>query len=301
MAAEGRAGPGPPAARLVASTLAAAFAIQACGGQPPSSTPSAGRAASASRDGIVITLAIDRDTVETGQELRGRVQVRSVAVDPILWWGGTCRLDSVIAVGSVAIDAPADDGLAWASDAAQLKAELLSGSTVPATPSAMADPTGLADPGDPSTCRADRGFNTLEPGQNLAAQVAWRAVDLLGAPLPPGEYHVGAAFPRVGPEAAIDPALIDRARDLVPLDVEVPLVLTGSRPGLSAGQAVDRVLANPDAVRWLAAHPAPTWQATALRWAGDRWLVEVRTSSGSEARLSVDGRSGSVEVLVLDR
>jgi hypothetical protein len=248
----------------------------------------------------VITIAIDRDTVDTGGELRARVQVRSVAVDPILWWGGSCRLDSVIAVGSVAIDAP-DDGLAWAGDAAQLKAELVSGSTVPATPGALAGLTEPADPGDPTSCRTDRGFNSLEPGEDVTAEVAWRAVDLLGAPLPLGEYRVRAGFPRVGPETAIDPALIDPARDLVPLSVEVPLVLTGSAPGLSAGQAVDRVLANPNAARWLAAHPAPTWQSTTLRWAADRWFVEVRTSTGSDARLSVDGSSGSVDVLVLDR
>ena len=300
MVADGLPARGRCAARVAGPTLAALIAIQGCGGPPPPSTSDAGAAASATRDGIAITLTIERDSLETGQVLRARVQVRSVTAEPVLWWGGGCRLDGTLTVRPDARAEP-DQALNWVGDAARLKALLLSGSMVPAPPGASIDTDGSFDIGDAVACRADRGFNVLEPGGNLDSEVAWQAVDLLGAPLPPGTYRVRASFPWVGPETAVDPALIDLARDLEPLVVETPLTLAGNGLDLTAGQAVDRVLADPDTARWLAAHPEQTWRATNLRWAGDRWLVELRTTLGSDARVSVHGRSGRVEVLELDR
>jgi hypothetical protein len=298
MGADGLLHWGQSAARIVASALAGVMTIEGCGGPAPTSV--IGATASAIRDGITITLSIDRDSLETGQQLRARVRVRNHTAEPILWWGGSCRLDGTLVVEPDAQVEP-DHGLAWAGDAGRLKARLVSGSTVLLPPDASIDLDGLADRGDPSSCRFDRGFNVLGPGEELASEAAWRAVDLIGAPLPPGSYVVRASFPRLGPEIALDPALIDRARDLAPVVVEMPFSLAGSGPEMTAGQAVDRLLANPGTDRWLAVNPERTWLATTLRWDGGRWLVELRTTSGSDARVSVDGRSGSVEALAFDR
>ena len=194
-----------------------------------------------------------------------------------------------------------DHGLAWADDAGRLKARLVAGSTEVAPPVGLIDLDDLADGGNPLSCRSDRGFNVLGPGEELASESVWRAVDLLGAPLPRGSYVVRAAFPRLGPETALDPARIDREHDLAPVVVELPISLVGGGLEMTAGQAVDRLLANPGTARWLAVNPERTWLATTLRWDRGMWLVELRTTSGSDARLAVDGRSGSVEVLELDR
>lgn len=291
---------GRSAARVAGRTLAVLFAIQGCGDPLPAPSADVSATVSATRDGVVITLAIERASLGTGQVMRARVQVRSVTTEPVLWWGGSCRLDGALTVRPDGRQEP-DQGLAWAGEAGRLKALLLSGSMVPAPPGRSIDTDAPAEVGDAVACRADRGFNVLEPGGNLESEVAWPAVDLLSAPLPPGMYQVRATFPWIGPESAVDPALIDLTRDTVPLVAETPLSLAGKGLDLPAGQAVDRLLADLDLARWLAAHPERTWRATSLRWTGDAWLFELRTGLGSDARLSVHGRSGRVAVLELDR
>ncbi|MES2209302.1 MAG: hypothetical protein V4515_03855 [Chloroflexota bacterium] len=269
--------------------------LQACG---PSATPGPstnGPAAGATEDGLVLWLAVDQAAVPPGGELRFHAQVRNTASNPVLWWGGDCRLEGAITVAAGDGEEPSD-GLDWTGDAGALKVRLLAGSGRPGSPRTVA-----ASAND-TTCRVDRGFNALRPQDAIDIDTTWSASDLIGAPLAPGSYRVIATFPRVRSNIVADPALIDLTRDLATVATVVEIQVgpvAGSR--VSAADAVDIALGTPAFARWIGAHPAPTWSGTSLRWVDGTWHVEIRTTTGASANLNVDGGSGTITVLQLGR
>ncbi len=278
-----------------AVALGAIFVLQACG-QPATQPPDTpGPAAATNEGGLIVSLSVDQPAVLPGNQLRFHAQIRNTSSASVLWWGGDCKIDGAVSVvaGEVVDPLP---GVAWAGDARALKALLVEGSGVPAPPQTQVDLH------DGTACRVDRGFNNLRPEDVISLDSTWSASDRIGAPLRPGRYQISATFPRVRSNILADPALIRLDRDLDPVRAGVDMqVQTAPAARVSAFDAADRALGTPAFAQWLVAFPARTWSGASLRWTDGAWRVEVRSTTGSSAILSVDGDSGITTVLKLDR
>ena len=222
-----------------------------------------------------------------------RFTVTNATTSGVLWWSGSCALERAIEVTPLAPPGPVD-GRAGPGDAGVLTDRLTDGSGAPVPPERREPMDPLPD------CRADRGFNILEPRGQAELTAAWVAVDRLGAPLPAGRYRIRGVFPRIRSDLALDPAQVVVARDVDPVIVESDLAIDDPGPTLSAGTAVDQLLAHPAFATWLAAHPRRDWAATDLRWTDGAWRIDVRTSRGSFTRATFD-RAGAIRDIELGR
>lgn len=290
-----------PLARRLTAPARAIFALLlvtlvACGPEPSTGAPATGPSGSASRDGIIVTLTLDRAPLPSGTSSRALVTVVNSSSEPRLWQGGGCDFPATIAIDTAAEVTP-PKGRLWQGTAGQFKGLLrpdpVSSRTGSYVDERFAHPTNVA-------CPADLGVNSLGPGHRLMMTGVWDG-QVNGVAAVAGAATVRATFPYLGrgagQAAAVDPSDLSNAITVtLPVEVSPP-------PGrlLSPGEAIDAALTNPEFGAWLAkAGPMQAWDGVDME-VRDGVSVVILYSRGEAGRASVDRWTGAVSFEVRAR
>jgi hypothetical protein len=257
------------AARSVASAVVVALFTVACGSPLPS-TRDEPASRTVLRDGVAVTLALERAATRPGDLVGVLLVVRNVGADPVLWRGNGCALSSPITVvpgaGRRSAEVRGED------PRAALAAALTEGADSPASVVRLRDEAG----GGAASCAVDHGFSELAPGAALRYSGAWPARTVLGAPAVSGDYLVRGEFTRLRSDVPLVPAAYRADRDSRPIRVELPLTAAArdaAATGLSGAAAVERLLSHPD----LAALTGDrdVWASARLHYRDGVWDLRV--------------------------
>lgn len=270
------------------------LALASCGGPAPSRLPaSAGEpvptAAVAERDGVRVTLTIDRQRVEVGGRVNARVEVTNFQPGTVFWQGGGCDLKGAFQLTGPD-QGPQEPGRAWPGEPGILKAVSLFGGLGGFVP-----PEALVQGGPMLTCPADLRVNELAFGQTVSAEAIWPTSHVNGLPAVPGPYVVSVSFPFLARLAA-GPFLGDPMDDRRPIDVQLPFAIEGSRVvAISQGQAIDAALGHGPFAAWLANVPRTRWNEGRMDYANGAWVFTLRVGAPDErAIVTIDGPTGAV-------
>lgn len=223
----------------------------------PSPAPSGGLpVAVASRDGVRISISLDRTPIVAGERVWATVVVDNLLPVAVLWQGGGCDFVADVAA---ALEPPvvSEPGRAWDGLAGRFKRL----ATPPAQefPSAPFVDERFVDQGAVA-CTSDLRINELGPGGQLVMRAAWDG-DAGGVLVGERVTTITASFPFMGPKGPGDPF----SQPVQPLQVavDVPVVDRGIRR-ISPAAAVDAALADARFAGWLASAPADAWQGVGV-------------------------------------
>ncbi len=276
-----------PAPLLVGAVAIAAVALVggSCGGrsglggtapspdssQPvPTSSPSESSTASfgakgdlvATDAGLRLTVSFEPTDVAPGGSLKIDVVIRNDRSVPVVLLG-PCGAPSMFALVPVPVEPVGRD---WDGIAGKFKTYALTQGLGPIdhpeATSRRVDATGTCDEG---------GSDTLEPGDSTSASVTWKAELVKGVPAPPGDIPVNIS---VGHDPSGEPpsyppdykGLISGwYRTYEQLTVEGVIRIVGDAPKIvTAGQALDSMLADRKFAAWLSGKPKGTWSGANL-------------------------------------
>src|SRR4051794_11254888 len=149
-----------------------------------------GPVAEATRDGITVTVALDRPVMTAAEHSFAVVTVENGSPEPRFWQGGRCNLPASIWIDSAA-NVTAPIGHDWPGAAGQLKDLVLP----PSQPSRRAAfvVAGQIDAAGSVPCPASLGVNRLSPGQRLEIRASWSG-EVNSVAAPPGPAVVTASF-----------------------------------------------------------------------------------------------------------
>jgi hypothetical protein len=251
----------------------------------PSATP-AGPTAIADRDGVRVTLTLDRATLPAGDRTLASVSVENGTLERRLWSGGGCNFLATITVATAAPVMPVA-GRKWNGIAGSFKDLLL----VPPEASSEGVFVDQRFAGAPHVaCTMELSVNELSAGQRLEMLASWNG-EVGGVTAAPGPARVTASFPYLGPAVGGDPL----ARPVQPIEASVDVVVADTSVRLlSPGEAIDAALGNPQFVDWLTASgPMRTWDGVDLEASGHTFVV-ILMAGGQQGRASVDRATGAV-------
>jgi hypothetical protein len=261
----------------------------------PTPIPAEPIEATEERDGISVTLALERDRVRAGDPLRFVIRAANAGRGPAAWADGQCNLiASVRIVGPPAPPEPA--GRSWSGDAEILKRTTL----------ATDRPAGAAltleqwERGDRSGgCDSLGGIvDEISVGGQSEFGGVWPGTTSTGAPVPGGPYIATAAFPYLG-LSADTPSGGWSPDDIDPITVSVPVtVVPVVRPQVSPGEAMDAVLEDPEFAAWLPSLVRERWDGGDLRYEDGSWVFVLGFDmEAGRAEVRVDASTG----IVVDR
>jgi hypothetical protein len=274
--------------RPVPAAIGIAIAVAACAGPniPPSARASGANPSatavvdapptiiSASQDGIAVTVALDRSVVEPGQSVLMTATVRNDRPIPTIVGLSDCGAPATIS-GDVAV--PWDPtGRKWDGVPGDFKRfaleQGLAGGGVPAD-----RPVTIYARGEP--CEVGEPEIRLGPGASSTALVTWTAQIVEDVPALPGDVpiSVGVSYDRPDPLPAPVCNPICGLRDIPWKSIAangVIRVAGAPPPILTAGQALDALLADPRFAAWLPTLPSATWSGSNL------FLQNMRTGGG---------------------
>jgi hypothetical protein len=272
-------------ARTVARRLSALVAVAVFAGGcavPGGSTGSAGPATESSRPATDLTAtkapAAPSANVLTATD--GGLTM-TVTMDQVVESGGTIPIDVSISNGrSVPVVLPSDEcgapagmraslpvplepiGRTWDGIAAEYKAYALGEGYREGGLAASAPGWVMATAG---ACKPGRGELTIPPGEAASVALLWTAALVEGVAALPGSvpFTVSVAHDK-GPEFTFPPDWTGPVGGIIPdyqvLSVEGTLDIVGDVPSvLSAGQAIDVVLADERFAAWLTEQPKKSW------------------------------------------
>jgi len=246
----------------------------------------AGPVGEATRDGITVTLSLDRAVLTATEQALAVVTVENRSPEPRFWQGGRCNLPASVWVDSAA-NVTAPIGHDWPGSAGQLKKLVLPASQPGRRAAFVA--AGPVDPAGNVPCPASRGVNQLPPGQRLEIRASW-AGEVNAVAAPPGPGQVTASFSYLGPGPHHDPSGV---ADAIQAHVAIAIAPSSVRL-LAPGEAIDAALADRAFAAWLATAGAPaTWVGADLQQLDGEYLLVLQTRS-EEGRATVDRRSGTV-------
>jgi hypothetical protein len=241
----------------------------------------------ATDDGLVLTTVLDHSEISSGKALTGRIWVHNGRASPVAyssdWCGGPATMTMTL---PLPLEPP---GRKWTGVAAALKTYALTQGYGPGAVPAAA-PVRIYVPFE--SCSQGGGDLTLAPGETATSTISWVPAIVAGVPALPGAVpftitvnHDPAPRP---PEPSLAPgaALPSYVESFQQLTVSGDLTIGGSAPKLvSAGQAVDALLANRTFAAWLAKQPETSWAnvnlflenfgKTKVVPAGPSWDIEV--------------------------
>ncbi len=240
------------AALAVAATLLAGCAAPV---PPPPATPSpepsadgaAGPSApvrvEAQASDVILEVTLDPAVVAPGGRVTIHLRLTNGRRTPLEFLP-PCEMDTAVVKASVPTD---PTGLSWPNLPGEFKAYVLEQGLAPGGVPAL-QPLDL--PARADDCPAS---GELPPGGTFEARLTWAAEYVAGVPLIPGEYPLHASV-------GYDPVLRGELTQAQILEVEAPVVVAGDGPTmLTAGQAVDTVLADPGFAGWLHLQPPASW------------------------------------------
>lgn len=246
-----------------------ALVTVACG-SPSATTRDEPPSRTVLRDGIAVTLTLERAATVPGDPVGVLLIVQNVGRDPVLWHGNSCALSSPVTVVPDARSKPAE--VRGEDRRATILEALTEASDSPATVVRVRDEAG----GATASCAVDHGFSELAPGAELRYVGAWPAATVLGAPAVSGDYLVRGEFTRLRSDVPLVPSTYRADRDSSPIRVELSLTAAasdGAATGLSGSAAVERMLSHPD----LAALTGDRdlWASARLHYRDGVWELRV--------------------------
>jgi hypothetical protein len=274
--------------------------------------PGSSSSSTASDDGIVMSVHLDRTTVEPGGKIPVAVTImngRSTAV----FYSVDCDSPATM---STTIPLPLDpSGKSWTGMEADLKLDAMGRGPVGDSTNEMQVFTYSG------SCVGFQGERTLDPGATTTSTMTWSAEYVAGVPELPGDVPFSVTFvhdrtngPPTYPPGYKGPIAAWR-QEYKQLSVTGHIQIVGSAPHLlTKGQAVDAVLSDPTFSAWLREHPESTWsvvnmklgnfQATSFYPGGPDWELDLFRENGvarNFASALVDPTSGVVKLYVCDR
>ena len=268
----------------VLATMAIVIAVAACAGPntPPSGATGSEAAAvdvpptviSASQDGIAVTIALDRSVVAPGQSVLMTATVRNDRPIPTIVGFSDCGAPATIS-GDVAVPWN-PTGRKWEGVAGEFKRFALEQGL--AGGGVRADrPVTIYARGEP--CEVGEPEIRLGPGASSTALLTWTAQIVEDVPALPGDVpiSVGVSYDRPDPlpPRACNPLCGLRVIPWKSLAANGVIRVAGAAPPiLTAGQAVDALLADARFAAWLPTLPSATWSGSNL------FLQNMRTGGG---------------------
>jgi len=261
-------------------------------GGPASGEPSIvpGPVAMATRDGIRVTLTLERAPLPSTQRTRALIVVDNLSPEVRSWQGGGCDFLATVTVHT-SVDVVPDPGRDWPGTAGRFK-RLVSPGSDPADDGPFIDER-FADAPERMFCPANIAVNRLEPGQRLQMRADWNG-EIAYMAAPAGPATVSAEFPYLGQsEDSVDP--LGAAVPIV-VSLDTKIVDTAVR-FLSAGRVIDAALSDARFAAWLAEGDATTWQEADFLTHGttaDVVLSLLEDDVSTEGRATVDRETGVV-------
>lgn len=230
---------------------------------PPAATDPAGaepgRPIVGSQDGLTVSAIFNRGSVEPGGTITIDVSVRNGRTTPAIVAIGTCGAP-VRLVADVAVPWE-PQGRTWDGIAGEFKQYALlrglGGGGVPANQALQVEAKGQACPLEP-------GEVTLLPGETNGKRLTWTAAIVDGVPALPGPVpiHLGLSYDRPDPLPTPDcnPICGMRVIPWKSQSVDGALRVDGNGPRVvTAGEALDAMLGDPQFEAWLPLQPSSTW------------------------------------------
>jgi len=215
-------------------------------------------ALAASDDRLSMTVWFEPTVLEPGGNLTVHTVVGNVSSAPVVL-ADPCGAPRVVGMVPVPVEPL---GRKWDGIAGEFKAY------------AMKEGLGPIDHPEATSTRVDvlatcdaPGSDTLEPGASTSASFTWKADLVRGAPAPAGEIPITITVARkpAGGSPSTAPDQAGSGTGLLfyeELTVDgVVRVVGESAPMLSAGEAVDAILADGRFAKWLSRQPRGTWSA----------------------------------------
>jgi hypothetical protein len=280
------------AARRLPLLLLAAIAMGCAAGSSPGSGDSTTEPveASAARDGVTVSLLVDRTSVEAGGDVTATVAVRNVDPGVVIWQGGGCQLQGDFAVESVRALAAPPIGHVWDGDKNVIKQIALTDAYAVQGPV----PPERAHVDVAVACTADLAYNELQPGEEVRATIVWVASTVAGSPAPAGDYVVSARFPYVGRDIR-DPIMnVDPSVAIEPIVASAVVTVADHPPIPDPSEAMDAILADPAFTDWLPAHGRGSWNSVAIRFVDGAWVIQVRYEPNRMLSARRDPATGAV-------
>ncbi len=239
------------------------------------------------REGVLVTLTLDRQAVTPGTTIRAVAEVRNLGPGPVTWQSGGCELLARFQMRGPDVPQPPPgrdwDGTAhWAKWSATTSGVRLTG-FVP--PGFDPNPWGMA-------CTMELRYEDTPEGGVERVEAEWPGTTSDGAPAPPGAYTVAFQFPLVGRGPA--ERLAPDPPEPQAIGVEIPVTVVGEPfAGIPSTIAVDRALGDRRVERWLAEVTRQELNGATIVLDGGAWQFEIRTTRGI-ARISISARDGQV-------
>jgi hypothetical protein len=246
--------------------------------------------AMSTRDGVRVTLTLERTPLPAAQRTRALVVVDNLSPNVRNWEGGGCGFLATVTIHT-SVDARPDPGVNWPGAAGRFK-RLASPGSDPSDDGPFIDERFADDP-ERLVCTADLAINHLQPGERLEMRAVWNG-EVANVAAPAGPATVSAEFPYISdvPNGA-DP--LEASRPIVAsIDTEVVgagIVL------LSADQIIDAALADRRFAGWLASAKVSAWEGVDFISRGataDVVLTLLKQGVATDGRVTVDRTTGRV-------
>jgi hypothetical protein len=244
--------------------------------------------AAVEKDGIRITLTLDRIQTSFGQRVWAEVTVENIGSNVVHWGhSSTCDWPAGVTLTTQA-DLP-NYGREWPGDAGVLKSvsvEDLDAWRFGFVPEWAVDIEGNWG------CTSDLVPDEIQPGERRSERFAWDTDGMNGMPPPGGVYIAESVFGYQG-RGDIDPNADPFGKQVA---VQVRLDVSGpDREYITPGEAVDRLLEDATFIQLLAENPRNQWNSSTLRWDDETWHLEIaqRAPHGSVVA-TVDAITGGV-------
>jgi hypothetical protein len=271
-----------------AAAILVATIVAGCGTEQPSNVPPepSPDPVTVARDGLVVTLAVDRPTLPAAGRTWVSVSVENTSSEVRLWRGGGCNPLADITIRTATAVTP-EPGRNWDGLAATFK-DLLAQANQ-ASDTGFFEDERFVDQVAGVVCPADLGVNQISAGQRLEMRAAWDG-EIQGVPAPPGPARIVASFPYLGAAGKPD----------APEPIEATVKVAIANPGirlLSRGQAIDAALGDPEFAGWLASADMTAWCGVDLQSQGRSYVVILslnRLGATVDGRATVDRETGSV-------
>lgn len=283
--------PAPDGSRVAGLSQPAVPSVAAAG--HPAATPGAAGELVASDRGLTLTVSLDRAEVAPGGSISVDVTIRSARTVPVVLSTGRCGLPvTMVALVPVPVD---PSGRSWEGIAGEFKAYALAG--------------GYREGGQPATspgqvyasavpCREFAPELPLAPGETTETSMTWTAMLVEGVPALAGDvaFTVSVGHDPTGAPPSYPPGYTGPRggwfQTYQQLTVDGTIRIAGDAPKVvTAGQALDAMLADPRFADWLSEEPAETWgganlflmnqgRAEGIVPAGPSWEVDLFREMG---------------------
>jgi hypothetical protein len=287
--------------RLVAAMAILVLVVAGCGGDAESSSsPGAlqdvGVAAepvfaSTARDGVIVTVRAAAGRLETGTELKVRVEIQNVGEGPVTWQSGGCGLLEWFSVEGPPIPQP-PAGEAWPDAAGLAKWSATSGGVAISWIGPLNPPEGVV-----IGCPSNLAYDDIAPGETIVADAEWQATTTEGVPVPPGSYRITYAFPFIDRIPADGLLEVPEPPAPRPIELALPILVGGAAfAGIPSTLAIDAATRDPRVAQWIDDKlPKERLNGAEIRLVDGRWRYTIFVAGERSTVVTVDPASGRVE------